>query len=616
MNKFLLCAALVTAAVTGFAQQKPAVLSNELRTRSVPAPVAVDGQTILNQTGNVLVHSKATLDDIIGSTRYDMQTNGSIMNDRLHLWADGSLSATWTMAFTDPSYGDRGTGYNYSDGTTWNEAPTTRLETMKSGWPSIHPWGANGELVMAHNSTSHLVMQTRPQKGTGTWTQNNNSLTAPAGVSILVWPRTCVNGPNNQYIHVLVMTAPVANGGTKYQGLDGALIYYRSLNGGQTWDKQGIILPGLTSENYFGFGGDDYAWAEPHGDTLVFVNGGQWTDTFIMKSVDNGNTWTKTQILPNYYSLNNGTTQTPAFICCDGSVAAAIDKGGIVHVAFGRMRAICTGSAHNYYPGTDGLVYWNSTMPTMDTALVSDIDALINADRCIGFVVANGTDSIIDFPYYGVSLSSFPQIVVDDYNNKYFFWSSLTVGNPSPDPYNYRHIWARAWFHNKSQWTELKDLNDGVLYMFQEFTYPAVASDMKNNKVQMITQTSDQPGSNIKDTTIPIHDVNIEYREIPVSTFFPVGIENQPAAEKNPVGKNYPNPVKSTTSFNLSLDQASNVSIILSNVMGQKIQNLDKGMMNAGGHRITLDASDLASGIYFYTVKFNGTSYTHKMIVE
>jgi hypothetical protein len=254
----------------------------------------------------------------------------------------------------------------------------------------------------------------------------------------------------------------------------------------------------------------------------------------------------------------------------------------------------------------------------MDTTLVSDLNALIDANRCLGYVVDNGNpnDTIIDFPTYGVGLSSYPQITVDNYNNKYFLWSSLTVGNPSPDPYNFRHIWARAWFHDQAHWTEMTDLNEGVLYMFQEYVYPSVAASLKNNKILMISQTSSQPGSNIKDTTIPVHDVNIEYREVPVSTFWPVGVENQPVADNNPVGKNYPNPVKGTTNFNINLDKASAVTVEVSNIIGQNIMTLDEGMMNAGGHKMTINASDLTSGIYFYTVKIDGKSYTQKMIVE
>jgi hypothetical protein len=257
-------------------------------------------------------------------------------------------------------------------------------------------------------------------------------------------------------------------------------------------------------------------------------------------------------------------------------------------------------------------------MPVLDTAIITDIDSCYAHNLLIGYVASNAAgDSILDpFPTYGVSLSSFPQIVIDDYNNLYFLWSALTVGNPSPDPLNYRHIWARAWYHDKPEWTEMIDLNDGVFYMFQEYVYPSVATSLKNDKIQMITQTSSQPGANIKDATIPIHDVYFEYREVPGSTFWPTGVDNKTVASKNPVSQNYPNPVMGTTYFNVNLEKAASVIVEVSNMMGQKIMSMDKGLVNSGNQVYSLDGSQLAPGIYFYTVKINGESFTHKMIVE
>jgi hypothetical protein len=471
-------------------------------------------------------------------------------------------------------------------------------------------------MIISHNSTVNLVMNTRPQKGTGSWTQTLIT-PAPSGATGLIWPRVVTNGTNNKNIHILVVTTPVANGGTAYQGLDGALIYYRSTDGGTTWDKQGIILPGMTSTDYLGFSGDSYTWAEPKGDTLAFVYGDDWCDTFLMMSTDNGETWTKKLIVENFYKMQASGNVTPNFPTCDGTVAAVIGKNGTVHVAFGRMRAKGDADGRKYYPYTDGLVYWNSTMAAIDTTTLTDINALYDAGLLIGYVSDPGTgDTIIAFPKYFTSLSAFPQIVYDNYDNLYFLWSGLTVGNPSPDPYNYRHIWARPWFHDKTAWSEMKDLNESVLYMFQEYAYPAVATSTKNNKVLLLTQTSSQPGSNIKDTSIPIHDVNIEYREVDLSEFITTGTGNGTKGNGATVTQNYPNPVRDFTSFKVYLAKSSKVTIDVLNVMGQTVMSMDKGMVNSGAQSYTIDCSGLTAGIYFYTVKINGESFTHKMIVK
>ncbi|MEI6435700.1 MAG: T9SS type A sorting domain-containing protein [Bacteroidota bacterium] len=609
MKKLLLFAMAFMVGIAVMAQLKPAKLSSSLQNRAMPAPIAIDNSATFIQSGNPVVNTKSVMDEVMGnSLTYDMQSNASMMS-RLYRFEDGTVAGAWTTSYISGN-ADRGSGYNYYNGTSWGAQPTARLETIRTGWPNINPWMGNGELNVAHNSTTSLVFNSRPVKGTGAWTQTL-PLSSPTGITSLVWPRAITNGNNFQNIHIITV------GQGNLGGQTAALLYYRSLDGGSTWDKMGVVLPGLDGTQYLAFGGDDYAWIEPHGDTIAFACAGSWTDTFLMYSYDNGNTWTKKIILPNYYGLTPLTTATPAFICGDGTVAGAMDKNGVFHIAFGRMRAAGDGAAHNYYPGTDGIVYWNSTLPVLDTAIITNIDSCIAHNICIGYVAANEAgDSILSpFPYYGVSLSSFPQVSIDEYNNIYFLWSSLTVGNPSPDPLNYRHIWGRAWYHGKPQWTDIKDLNSDIVYMFQEYAYPAVAKSIKNNKILLLTQTSPQPGSNIKDATIPIHEVFMEYREVPADYFVMVGVDNKEAPSSF-VGKNYPNPVKNITNFDIKIAKAANVIVEVTNIMGQKVMTTNMGTVTSGGHKFTIDASQLTSGIYFYTVKIDNETYTQKMIVE
>lgn len=619
MKKTTLFLAAFCLTATAFAQHKRVAPSAALENLVLPAPVLIDDYNNYLQPVNGTVNSKAALDEVIGSSAvYDQQTNATVPN-RLYLWPDGAVSACWMMS-NIAGNADRGTGYNYSDGSSWGMAPGSRIESVKAGWPVINRWMGNGELIISHRTTVNLVMNTRPVKGTGAWTETM-APTSPASDAPLVWPSVITNGTNFQNIHVLALTRKVSNGGTIYKGLDGALLYYRSLDGGVTWDKNGIQFPGLDSSNYLGFSGDIYTWIEPHGDTIAFICGGHWVDTFLMKSYDNGNTWTKVPILPNYYCKNPDNQVTPRFICSDGSFSGVMDNNGIFHVAFGRMRALDDGTGKLYAPGTDGLVYWNSTMPVMDTAIVTDIDTLIAHDLCIGYVASNSAgDTIVDFPYYGVSLSSYPQMTIDEYNNIYFIWSGLTVGNPSPDPYNYRHIWGRAWFNGKPAWSEMKDFNSSVLYMFQEYVYPAMAKGIKNNNLQILTQTSSQPGTNVGASgtapPVPVHSVNLEYREIPTSEFIAAGMDISHASVSNAVTQNFPNPAKGSTSFNVTVNYPAPVMLEISNMMGQTVSTNNLGMMQPGTHRINIDCGSLTHGIYFYTVSINGELFTRKMIVE
>ena len=624
MKKLLLFAIVIMCGTAVMAQFRPAKISKSVSTTAVRETSAIDLQLPAVQSGNPVVNTKAVMDATIGvSGVYDMQSNNSPM-ERVVCWPDGTIAASWIKSDV-AGYADRGTGYNYFNGTAWGAAPTARIEPVKTGWPNLCIWKGNGELVVAHNSLSTLVMNTRTTKGTGAWTQTL-APTGPigsAGTALnLLWPRAITNGSTHQNIHIICVTMPVANGGITYKGLDGALLYYRSLDGGVTFDKKAIQIADLDSIHYNGFGGDTYSWVEPHGDTIAFMHGTVYNGCFLMKSFDNGSTWTKQDILPNYYGKKTATEVIPGLYGCDGTMAGAMDKNGVFHVAIGRMYQYQDATGSFWRPGTDGVVYWKSSESHLDTAMMSNLDSLDAHHKLIGYVESNAAgDSIVGFPYYKGALCNYPSVVIDPWNNIYFLWRGLTVGNPDPTPYNYSHVWGRAWFNGHTKMSPMVDFNADFLYIFQEFAYPEVAKVIKNNnKILLVAQTSAQPGSNVAAGTtypaVPVHEVSFAYREILTSAFIAASVPTTPTANKNFVGQNYPNPVKGSTSFTVNVDKAATVVVEVSNIMGQTIMTLDKGVVNAGAQKFTIDCNSLTSGIYFYTVKINGESYTHKMIVE
>ncbi len=616
MKKFTFLALFIwMAAIIPASAQRQMKASDDFRVRQSAPAVTLDFPVEPLQSANVTVNSKVALEVILGGSRYDMQTNQSVQN-RIHLFDDGTIAATWIKGEVDPGYADRGTGYNYFDGTSWMPPPTGRIEPIRTGWPSIQPWNGNGEIIVCHQAaTSPMVMMTRPVKGTGSWTQT--IINPPAGASGLGWPRMITSGPNHNYVHFIVVTTPTGNGGVVYQGLDAALLYYRSTDGGQTWDKEAVILPQLTAAEYDGFSGDDYAWGTAHGDTIYFAVGAPYTDTFIMKSNDNGNTWTKIPVLSNAYKkIPPGTTDLLPWKSADGALACEMDKSGIIHLAFGVGGGNIQGGEKYITGNYNGLVYWNTTMPMVKDSL--DLDTLDADGQLLGYVFdgPNPGDTIVAAAFYRVSLTGFPQITVDDYNNIYVIWSHVTPGNPSPDPYNYRHLWGRAKFHDKADWTPMIDFNEGVLYMFQEYVYESMAKKLKNDNLLLIYQTSSQPGSNIVRNTIPVHDVTMEFREIPVSGFFPAKIENPAKKAFNSVGTPYPNPASDHFSIPLTLGNGAHVSLHIYNMVGQHVLNAGEGYRSPGKHQLTVSTSGLAPGVYFYSVMMDDQKVTRKIVVE
>ncbi len=579
-----------------------------------PRPaMAIKGESaIAVHAINVTVNTEATLEDpSILMTKYDLQTNSSCQN-RVYLFPDGTIGGTGMMSHQD-NFNDRGTGVNYFSGGAWGTKPTARIESSKAGWPSYAPWGPNGEIVVTHHNTLGLFICTRPQKGTGAWTES--ILAGPSGAEDISWPRVVTTGPDHMTVHIICLTYVV------HQGLNLALLYYRSPDGGTTWDIEHQILPQLTSAEYLGFKGDNYNWAEPKGDTLCFVIGDSWSDLAILKSNDGGDTWNKTVIWPCPYNKWAGGDTTGIFWCPDGSLSVALDKNGKAHVVTGLQRANGDDAGNKFwYPFTDGLLYWNEDMPTWPEEL--DPVWLDENGYYIGWV----QDTMVfyqqttELAYYYVSLSSHPTVMVDMANHVYVVWSGVTTFKDA-NSYMLRHIYARA--KTETGWRDaIVDLTSDFLYQFMECAYPSISPTSTMDKLQILFQGDDEGGVYLNGQQGAQGQNGITENEIIFLNPNKMDIV-QPGTgmqESVPVtllvAQNHPNPVQHQTTIRVNLRQPSSIDLAIHSSMGQKVTSVEKRSAGKGSHEFVFDASGLAPGVYFYTVTAGNERITRKMIVE
>jgi hypothetical protein len=410
---------------------------------------------------------------LIGNTYFDLPSNAFI-GDRLFLHDDGKLGAVWTLGYNSPDFSDRGTGYNHYNGTSWGSVPSARIETVRTGWPSYAPWNAGGEIVVAHNATN-LEICRRAATGSGSWTEFSHT-----GVAKPTWPKIACSGSSNQYTHV------VYHSYESYAGMDGAMIYARTQNGGDTWDPADIILPGTGSLNYLAIQSETYAIAS-RGNTVAILVGGIWNDMFVMKSSDNGTTWDKIMVWTHPYPFFDfDVTVTDTFFTCDNSACLAIGPDNTVHVAFGISRVLhdAVGTTYYYFPYVDGIGYWNEDMP----AFSNHINALappqlgypnsqmVEDYNYIGWMQdmnGNGTLDLVGLlSYRQLGPSSMPSIAVDDGGRIFVAYASCTEGYDD-FTYNYKKIWLRAW--ENGEWGEFYHATDDIIHIFDETIAPILA---------------------------------------------------------------------------------------------------------------------------------------------
>ena len=81
------------------------------------------------------------------------------------------------------------------------------------------------------------------------------------------------------------------------------------------------------------------------------------------------------------------------------------------------------------------------------------------------------------------------------------------------------------------------------------------------------------------------------------------------------LGKNYPNPFNPLTNIDYEISKDADITLDLYDIRGTHIKNLINEKKSAGSHKFLLDANQLSSGVYFYTMVANGITRTEKLVL-
>lgn len=127
-----------------------------------------------------------------------------------------------------------------------------------------------------------------------------------------------------------------------------------------------------------------------------------------------------------------------------------------------------------------------------------------------------------------------------------------------------------------------------------------------------LLHTVGQPAINLVTNTDYIHEQGFWY----LPWFFMT-----PAEEANTMPRayrldqNYPNPFNPTTTISFALTKPSYVSLTRYDPLGREVRTILDREMEAGEHRIRLDARGLASGLYFYRIVAAEFVMTRKLVI-
>lgn len=136
---------------------------------------------------------------------------------------------------------------------------------------------------------------------------------------------------------------------------------------------------------------------------------------------------------------------------------------------------------------------------------------------------------------------------------------------------------------------------DGMLHLSM-----AGASPLRKGSIEVVF-LSDPPS--LAEGTYRVNENAIQEIEEPAT--------NQPASFQ--LHQNYPNPFNPQTTIAFSLAAPAFVTLEVFDMLGRSVLTLVEAPRQAGSHEVSLDASSLPSGAYFYQIQAGGYVQTRRM---
>lgn len=643
MKKLFTLAIALLVAFAGYSQVRQTI-SKDFKAASMKKAARMEASF-----ENVQSHPNMTrTDGELDYTTYDWQSNSGARTWTIN-WPDGKVSFAYTVA-SDESFSDRGTGIGTYDPVADEWIPLGgRIENEKTGFGSIARYRDNGIVVAAHTATDLKVFIVEDKDN---MTPNSVPAIYNAGKDWYSHPAVMTSGPNRDIIH---MVAAEFSGDSDGDGITNGIRYWRSLDGGQTWDKQESVLPFLTIEYGIEHGTNSYYFMETTDDNCLalVINTGN-TDGMVLYSYDNGDTWERKVY---FHDPAPGVLLDNSFVYPRWTSAQWNSNKELM------MAYEFNFSDHqgHYGPSLGGVAFWSEYMPyygdgssfnqwgvdptnpvppvqgqpfIMDSAyLFQDIYASwwLWSDAShdmwpeyFGYLTTLDENGNWEDPYtatefniedrglhgsYNSGICAFP-VLCKVGNSDYDLvtvWSAMDENNTDGNNKFYYKLFASYSGDGGMTWSTMKHLTNDFMYQYSECVYPQ-ATVIGNTLVvaAQLDATADayvmSVGSGATGQDLESSDCYYQGFTFDLNELFPEAGVNVP--ENNTVKMNiYPNPAVDQLNVNLS----QGADIVIFNVMGQAVRTVE-GHVGAN----TVDLSGLTSGVYFV----NAGQNTQKFIVK
>ena len=599
MKKLFTLALILLVATMGYSQIRK-VSKNDAKNKVATMQVTKGMENSENVQSRP---NKTRIEGELDYTTYDLQTNWSNIN-RTIVWPDGKINFAYNFASND-DFTDCGTGIGTYDSNRDEWIPLGgRIENEKTNFGSIARYQENGIVVASQTNTT-----------CGVYIVENKDYMMPNSVPATSYldstydpscPVVMTSGSNRDIIHI------IATGSN-----DNNLYYFRSTDGGYTWDKENEILPYL-SEEYGNFWGNNVAyWMETteYNDLALVVNN-PWSDGMVIYSSDNGDTWQRKVFYqhPGINTTFDDWFMYPRWTSC---VWGANNE---LCVAYEFNCSTGEPGSRNYDPAVGGVAFWSESLPhqgsgqpfIMDSDYIGELWAStpifneppyeLRPEYFGRLTEANTTDefSVEELGHHGdykCGPVAMPVLCKMPYYDDWLVAVWIAI-DKTIDGNFYFKLWGSSSLNGGHTWTPQIKLIDEYMFEYElnECVYPQAA--VIGRTLVVACQMDWETGTYVNGDDVDPSDNYFQGFTFDIDSFIPPvpppysvdAIETEGFAV-------YPNPAN-----DILVIETQNIASLpdptyrITNLMGQ---NVLSGCINAEKQQI--DIKELPSGMYFIT---------------
>ena len=378
------------------------------------------------------------------------------------------------------------------------------------------------------------------------------------------------------------------------------------INNIEFWDINNGIVISYTSTAFvttdggaswnFGFGikqtVEDICYADAN--TLYLVGG----DEMISKSTNGGFMWTDIYTgtpLSSFYGVDFYNADYGIVSGQDGKMLVTTDGGvnwtpgnaggtGLMSGVYilNEQTAFTAGSPEQVFKSTDGGLNWVGDFTGGNLISLYKIKF---TDNLTGIICGADGKFLINTDYVPVELTGFTAAL--EGNDVRLNWTTATETN------------------NKGFVIERSDVRDQMSDGWKQIGF------VEGNGTTTITHSY-----SFKDRDLTEEKYNYRLKQIDFDGSFNYSNTVEVAVTKPAefsLEQNYPNPFNPSTQIKYNIPGDGFVSLKVFNCLGQQAAVLVNGYMKSGYHVVTFNASELASGVYYYRLNSGNFSEIKKM---